>query len=83
MSSKQKLRDRFLRKDPTLTIANMDTFMKQCGCVKATSGRGSGIRYVHMSTKRIITFDGPHPQKELKRFHLKKIVEFLKEVGEV
>nr|WP_297708723.1 hypothetical protein [uncultured Butyrivibrio sp.] len=39
--------------------------MKQCGCEKFEGGRGSGIGYYHVETKRILQFDGPHPGNEL------------------
>lgn len=81
MSSKQKLLDRFLRNEKNLTVANLDTLMQQHNCQKCSSGRGSGLRYVHTETKRVLTFDGPHPEKEVKRFHVKKVVGFLQELG--
>ena len=81
MSSKQKLLERFLRYDKGLTVANLDTLMQQHHCQKHTSGRGSGLRYVHAETSRVLTFDGPHPEKELKRFHINKVVDFLRELG--
>lgn len=81
MSSKQKLLDRFLRKDKKLTVADLDTLMQQHNCQKQSSGRGSGLRYVHTETNRVLTFDGPHPGKELKQFHIKKAVEFLQALG--
>lgn len=80
MSSKQKLLERFLRYDKGLTVANLDTLMQQHNCQKHQGGRGSGLRYVHMETSRVLTFDGPHPEKELKRFHIKKVVKFLQEL---
>ncbi len=65
------------------TVHELDLLMKQCGCRKFEGGRGSGIGYVHERTKRIIQFDGPHPGKELYRYHIKKVIEFLREVGEI
>ncbi len=81
MSRKQKLLDRFLQGDKKLTVADLDTLMEQHHCKKCSSRRGSGLRYVHNETKRVLTFDGPHPEKELKRFHVRKVVQFLRELG--
>lgn len=39
------------------------------------------MRYVHTKTKRVLTFDGPHPAKELKRYQVKKVCDFLDELG--
>lgn len=80
MSSRQKLLERFLRYEKGLTVANLDTLMQQHNCQKYQGGRGSGLRYVHTETGRVLTFDGPHPEKELKRFHIKKVVKFLQEL---
>ena len=66
-----------------LTVRELDSIMKQCGCRKIEGGRGSGIGYVHISTKRVIQFDGPHPGNELYRYHIKMVIRFLKEVGEL
>ena len=61
----------------------LDALMKQCGCEKFEGGRGSGIGYYHVETKRILQFDGPHPGNELYRYHVKMVIVFLKEVGEI
>ena len=85
MSKKQNLLDKLLSKpSPTsFTIRELDSLMKQCGCRKFEGGRGSGIGYVHTETKRIIQFDGPHPGNELYRYHIKMVIKFLREVGEI
>lgn len=65
------------------TVHELDTLMKQCGCEKFQGGRGSGIGYVHVKSKRILQFDGPHPGKELYRYQVKMVIRFLQDVGEV
>lgn len=85
MTKKKKLMEKLLFK-PTpsdLTVRELDSIMKQCGCRKIEGGRGSGIGYVHISTNRVIQFDGPHPGNELYRYHIKMVIRFLKEVGEL
>ena len=37
-----------------LTVRELDSIMKQCGCRKIEGGRGSGIGYVHI--KMVIRF---------------------------
>ena len=85
MPKKSKLLEKLLSKPaPTsFTIRELDALMKQCGCGKFEGGRGSGIGYYHVETKRILQFDGPHPGNELYRYHIKMIKAFLKEVGEI
>lgn len=61
MPKKSKLLEKLLSKPaPTsFTIRELDALMKQCGCEKFEGGRGSGIGYYHVETKRILQFDGP------------------------
>lgn len=65
------------------TIHDLDTLMGKCGCSKYPGGRGSALRYVHDSTRRVLQFDGPHPGKELYRYQVDKVRKFLAEIGEV
>ena len=65
------------------TVRELDDLMKKCNCEKFQGGRGSGIGYVHLPTKRIVQFDGPHPGKELYRYQIKDVIAFLKEVNEI
>lgn len=83
MSNKKKLKAKF-REQPynkNLTENDLDALMSQCDCEKKSGGRGSGLRYVHTKTKRVLTFDGPHPAKELKRYQVRKVCDFLEELG--
>ena len=84
MALKDKLlRKLFQRKLPrNFTKQELDTLMKQCGCIKGQGGRGSGIRYYHEATGRIVAFDEPHPENTLYPYQVKMVRQFLKEVGE-
>ena len=64
-------------------VRDLDTLMNKCNCVKRQGGRGSSIAYFHKPSGRILIFDGPHPKTELYREHVKKVIKFLKEVGEI
>ena len=44
--------------------------------------RGSGIRFYHEATGRILAFDEPHPENELYPYQVKMTRQFLKEIGE-
>ncbi|MBR5369371.1 MAG: type II toxin-antitoxin system HicA family toxin [Lachnospiraceae bacterium] len=85
MASKDELLKKLLRKPipSNFTVRELDTLMKKCGCIKFEGGRGSGIGYYHEKTNRVVQFDGPHPGNELYRYQIKKIINFLEEVGEL
>ena len=85
MSKKAKLISKLLSKSEAknFTIRELDSLMVQCGCRKFEGGRGSGIGYIHEKTQRIIQFDGPHPGNKLYGYHVKMIIKFLREVGEI
>ena len=63
------------------TIQELDTLMNKCGCIKGHGGRGSSLLYYHKGTGRKLTFDGPHPGKELYPYQIKKVLAFLSEIG--
>ncbi len=85
MPKRSELLEKLLSKPaPTnFTTREPDLLMKQCGCERFEGGRGSGIGYYHIETKRIIQFDGRHPGNELYRYQIKMVIGFLKEVGEI
>lgn len=64
------------------TVRQLDTLMNKCGCEKYPGGRGSSLKYVHKDSKRILTFDGPHPGNQLYSYQVKKAQEFLINIGE-
>lgn len=65
------------------TVSKLDKLMSECGCSKYQGGRGSSLKYSHNKTKRILTFDGPHPGKELYIYQVRMVRKFLKDIGEV
>ncbi len=85
MPKKEELIDELCRK-PTpknYTTQKLDLLMKRCSCEKRPGGRGSAISYIHGPTGRILIFDGPHPGNELYNYQIKKVIGFLKELGEI
>lgn len=85
MSKKDKLLEKLQQKPITKTFkkSQLDTLMNKCGCTKYQGGRGSGIIYVHDKTKRVLQFDEPHPGDELYKYHVKDVLEFLRNIGEI
>ncbi|WP_029201822.1 type II toxin-antitoxin system HicA family toxin [Oribacterium sp. NK2B42] len=84
MPSKDKLLKKlFQKKLPrNFTKQELNSLMSQCGCLKGQGGRGSGIRFYHEATGRILAFDEPHPENELYPYQVKMTRQFLKEIGE-
>ncbi len=84
MPTKDKLiRKLFQSRLPrNFTKQDLDALLSQCGCVKGSGGRGSGIRFMHNVTGRILAFDEPHPGNDLYPYQIKMVREFLKEIGE-
>ena len=84
MSNKRELINKLFRKPypRNFTINELDRLMSKCNCDKFQGGRGSGIGYLHRPTGRILQFDGPHPGKELYSYQIKKIKQFIEEIGE-
>ncbi len=85
MPNKKKLLEKLLKKPApnNFTVRELDLLMSKCNCIKFEGGRGSGIGYSHIESKRIVQFDGPHPGTELYRYQIKMIIKFLGEVGEL
>ncbi len=84
MPSKDKLLAKlFQKKLPrNYTKQDLNALMSQCGCLKGQGGRGSGIRFYHELTGRILAFDEPHPENELYPYQVKLTRQFLKDIGE-
>lgn len=85
MGKKDALTARLLNIPKDFEQREMDTLMRQCGCVKNNRGKtsGSAIQYVHQATKRVFTYHRPHPGNIIKPYILKAAIQFLKSVGEI
>ncbi len=85
MSQKDNLIQRLRSKPKDFTVAELDSLMGKCGCVKNCRGKtsGSAIAYIHDETQRVLKFHTPHPKKELKMYMIDRVIDFLEEVGEI
>ncbi len=83
MAKDDKLIERLKGKPTDFTVRELETLMKQVCCQEHQGGRGSGIRFYHPGTGRILAFDLPHPGKTLYRDQVRKVLAFLKEIGEL
>ena len=84
MPTKDKLLKKlFQKRTPrNYTKQELNALMSQCGCLKGQCGTGSGIRFFHKATGRMLAFDEPHPENELCTCQVKMTRQFLKEIGE-
>ena len=84
MPSKEKLLKKLFQKrlPRNFTKQELNALMFQCGCLKGQGGRGSGIRFFHEATGRILAFDEPHPENELYPYQVKMTRQFLRDIGE-
>ena len=85
MPGKKALIEKLCRKPiaKNFTKQDLDSLMSKCCCEKRAGGRGSSIRYCHRSSNRILTFDEPHPERELYAYQVKLVIRFLREIGEM
>lgn len=64
------------------TMRELDLLMAKCNCKKGSGGRGSAVQYLHIPSNKKLTFDQPHPRKELNSYQIKKVIGFLIKIGE-
>jgi len=77
MSRRNKLLDRLKRKDKSLTWSELTTLLNGFG-YNVYTGNGSRRKFVNQETKRIISLHEPHPQKTLKPYMIKEVLDHLK-----
>ena len=84
MPTKEKLLRKLIQKrlPRNFTKQDLSALMAQCACRKGQGGRGSGIRFFHERSGRILAFDEPHPENELYPYQIKLVRQFLREIGE-
>ncbi len=84
MNNKESLLKKLFQKEipRNFTVKELEKLLRECNCTKHQCGRCSGIRFYHDSTKRVLAFDEPHPGNNLMIYQIKKIRQFLKDIGE-
>lgn len=85
MPKKSDLIEKLLRKPipKNFTIRELDALMNKCNCEKGSGGRGSGVKYIHNESKRVLQFDQPHPGNELYKYQIEMVKEFLRNIKEI
>lgn len=85
MPKKEDLIEKLFRKPypKNFTMRELNQLMSKCNCEKGEGGRGSGVKYTHTKTNRVLQFDQPHPGNELYKYQVEMVKEFLKGIKEV
>ncbi|WP_404818017.1 type II toxin-antitoxin system HicA family toxin [Reichenbachiella ulvae] len=78
MSRKDKLLDRLKRKDKSFSWSDLVTLLSGFG-YEVFRGSGSRRKFVNPTSKSIISLHEPHPQKTLKPYMMKIVLEHLRE----
>jgi hypothetical protein len=82
MAKIEKLVAKFLSNPKDLTWDELVNILKYFGFNELKSGKTSGSRRKFVdSSKRLILLHEPHPQKILKAYQIKLIIENLKQYG--
>jgi len=80
MSKHQKLLEKLLSLPKNFTYDEMVTLLKGFGYSHEERGKspGSGVMFYNEQSQDKIRFHKPHPQKELKEYILKLVIQQLK-----
>ena len=80
MSKYEKLKRKLLTNSKNLTYEEMVTLLRGFGYIEEDRGRSSGsaVMFYNKALNDKIMIHKPHPQKELKRYTVKLIIEKLK-----
>lgn len=82
MGQKEKLIQKLKSKPKNFTFDEAETLLKYLNYIRSNKGRTSGSRVMFVNEKHgNILLHKPHPQKELKAYQLKQLIEILEQEG--
>ncbi|WP_432631091.1 type II toxin-antitoxin system HicA family toxin [Brotaphodocola sp.] len=82
MGQKEKLIQRLKSKPKDFTFDDAETLLNYFDYIRSNKGRTSGSRIMFVSDKHAsILLHKPHPQKELKAYQIKQLIEILEQEG--
>lgn len=82
MGQKEKLIQRLKTKPKNFTFDETETLLKYLGYSRTNKGKTSGSRVMFVSNEHeTILLHKPHPQKELKSYQIKQLIEILEQEG--
>ncbi|MBB5263863.1 hypothetical protein HNP82_000961 [Catenibacillus scindens] len=82
MGQKEKLIQRLKSKPKDFTFDEAETLLRYLSYVRLNKGKTSGFRVMFTSEEhKAILLHKPHPQKELKAYQIKQLIEVLEQEG--
>ena len=82
MGQKEKLIQRLKTKPKDFTFDEAETLLGYLSYVRSNKGKTSGSRVMFISEEHeTVLLHKPHPQKELKSYQVKQLVETLEQEG--
>ena len=82
MGQKEKLIQRLKSKPKDFTFDEAETLLRYLSYVRLNKGKTSGSRIMFTSEEhKEILLHKPHPQKELKAYQIKQLIEVLEQEG--
>lgn len=82
MGQKEKLIKRLKSKPKDFTFSDAETLLKYLDFIRSNKGKTSGSRVIFANDQHgDILLHKPHPQKELKPYQIKNLLEFLEQEG--
>lgn len=82
MGQKEKLIQRLKSKPKDFTFDEVETLLRYLSYVRSNKGKTSGSRIMFTSEEhKEILLHKPHPQKELKAYQIKQLIEVLEQEG--
>ena len=82
MGQKEKLIQRLKAKPKNFTFDEAESLLVYLGYARANKGKTSGSRVMFTSDAHAsILLHKPHPQKELKTYQVKQLIEVLEQEG--
>lgn len=82
MGQKEKLIENLRNRPKNFTFDDAEALLKYFGFIRSNKGRTSGSRVMFVSENHgAILLHKPHPQKELKLYQIKQLLEFLEQEG--
>ena len=82
MGQKEKLIQRLRAKPKDFTFEDAETLLKYLDYKRSNKGKTSGSRVMFINNEHgSILLHKPHPQKELKTYQVKQLLEILEQEG--
>lgn len=82
MGQKEKLIKRLKAKPKDFTFEDAETLLNYLDYIRSNKGKTSGSRVMFISEEHgSILLHKPHPQKELKAYQIRQLIEILEQEG--